>query len=418
MISILLILFYITSLSFITYKSDFYKLKNFNKSKIAVLLNIKFLAAFIYLYISKHHISGGDIFQYYNDSLIIFDEIKAGNFINYIQLTFGFNNVSITENIALAVQKMGFWFDTPSYLMVRLNSLFNLLSFGSSIYVNALFFAFISFNACIILAKTFQELFNLERPWTSYFIFLTPSLLYWTSGMHKESVSVLLISLLLYSFIKTTNKISYWYIFIFLISSFLLIYTRVFILILFIPAFLTFYIWKFRQSIRPILISVFVLISTLTIGYVAPQILNKANFVDVVIQKKNLYEALGNGNTVISLGEYQQSYWGLFIKTPQALFNSLVRPHFLDIHSFFLFLASIESLLITISFITSLFYIKNLQREHRALILSFLMFSISYLILTGLIVPNIGAILRYRSVAFFILIPSILILLSKKEDVL
>lgn len=414
----LIILFYITIFSYFTYSFNFYKLNTISKSKLIALLNIKFFAAILYLYFSKHYIVGGDIFHYYKDSLIIFNELKAGNILNYMNLTFGLNNVAISENIAPAINQMGFWFDTPSYFMVRLNSIFNLFSLGKSIYVNALFFGFISFNACIILAKLFQELFNYEKNWISYFIFLTPSLLYWTSGMHKESISTLLISLLLYSYFKIIKKPRITFFVLFITSIFFLVFTRVFIIILFIPPLLSYIIWHFRQKIRPIIITGIVSIITLLATYILPQILNTSNLVDIIIEKKNLYEALGVGNTAITLGEYQQSYWGIFTKIPQAIFNGLVRPHFLDVDSFFLLLACVESFIISILFISSLFYIKNLKTKERAIVIVFIFFGVSYLTLAGLIVPNLGAILRYRSVSLFILVPTIIFLLSKKDKLL
>jgi len=409
---------YIILLSVFTFKSKFLTIKSLSKTKLITLLLVKILAGFIYVFVSKNYISGGDIFNYYNDSLIIYDEILQGNFFNYLQLTFGRNNVSITDNISLTIDKMGFWYDTPSYFMVRLNALFNLLSFGQSIYINSIFFSFLSFIASLTLAQLFQKLFKYHSNWITYVIFLSPSLLFWTSGMHKESVSVFLVSCFLFSFFQIMHQKKYKYIIQLLICAFILTKTRFFILGLFIPPLIAYSIWITKPKIRPIYIFSIVAILVLISTYLVPQLFHTANLVDAIIYKKELYESLGTGNTAISLGEYSKSYWGIFQKIPQALFNSIVRPHFLDIHSFFLLSASIESFILSVLLVSSLFYIKNLNTKKRAIVLLVLFFSLSYLTLTGLIVPNLGAILRYRSVALFILIPTIAYLLSTKNEVL
>lgn len=415
---LLVSLFYFLVFSFFIYKSGFLRLRTISKKNLVILFTIKILAAFLYVYISSNVIKAGDCFSYYKDGLHIYQLLCEGKFTTFLQLVFGPNNVAITPNIASSVAYMGFWYDTSSYMMVRANALFNLFTFGSGVYANAIFFAFLSFLAAVFLALIFEKNLRNNKSWLSYVIFLSPSLLYWTSGMHKESISVFLLSASLWTYLYFLKhrKISFLLICFFTLA--LLFATRYFIVLMLLPPFLAYALSYRYPKIRPALFTLSVYAFVIAISYLFPVIFQAPNLVDAIIAKKELYEALENANTAIHLGEYQQSYWGIFLKLPQALFNALVRPHFLDIHTPFLALASIESFFMSLAFLVSLFYFKNLSRKRRALLYLFYSFALSYLLLTGLIVPNLGAIVRYRSVALFFLLPAIAYLWSKKDKFL
>jgi len=406
---------YIACFTFIIYKLNFFKLKMLGKRSLLILFGLKIIAGFLYIYVSKNLISAGDVFSYYNDGLIVYEQLKEGHLLTYLQLTFGLNNVNISSNIAQSVERMGFWHDSSAYMMVRTNALINVLSFGKGVYTNAVFFSFLSFVSCVLLAKVFEQYLKSKSTAVYYTIFLAPSSFFWTSGMHKETMSVLLIALILYSFFRFFSNRKIGHFVVFILSFAFLYQTRFFIASMLLPPMVAFVIWNFIGSTRPIIIFTIFFALVLVATYVIPAFFNTPNLVDEVLEKKALYEALDNGNTAIDLGVYEASYLGILKKVPQSLFNSMVRPHFKDVKSWFLAMASLESFLISCTFLVSLFYLKNLRQRERAIIYVFFGFALSYLILTGLIVPNIGAILRYRSVALFLLYPSMVFLMVKRK---
>lgn len=411
---VVLILFYTAIFAYFISKLSFFTIQGLEKIHIIGLWFFKVIGALLYVFIAKHVIEGGDIFNYYADGLIIYDNLLAGDFLSYMQLTFGLNNVSISSNIAASVDAMGYWFDTSAYMMVRLNALFDVLTFGTGVYVNAIFFAFISFLAAICLVKVFQQMLN---PGTKVLLvpFLMPSLWYWTAGMHKEGLSVFLAALVIMGLVQVYKSRYHYGIPLLVIGLSLLFFTRFFIAALLLPPLLAYAISMRWSKLAPLAIYVVVFLCFGFVSYLIPKLLHTPNLVDAIIAKKALYEALSNANTAIDLGSYEQSYWGVIQSTPQALFNAIVRPHFLDVNSVYLGLASAESLLITILFVLSLFYVKNCSRNEKVILYLFISFSLSYLLLAGLIVPNLGAILRYRSVALFFLVPSLFFILSKKD---
>lgn len=413
MIQALIILLYVLGLSAFVYRSPFFCLKGIGPFKLTALFLFKVVAAILYVYVSKHIIEAGDIVQYYADSKVVYAHLLNGEWSSYWQLTFGINNGLITENIAESVHAMGYWYDTSAYMIVRFNALVNILTFGSGIYANAVFFAFLSFCASVLLARLLEDKLGVNVL-VKYVIFLTPSLWYWTSGMHKEAASVFLVSLILFSFLRPAKTKVIGRVFIGILAFILLFYTRFFIAIMLLPPLLAYGIYSWKRAWSPMLVYVVLFIFIGGMGYAIPKFTHQANIVDAVLSKKALYESLDNGNTAIELGVYEESYVGLVKLVPQALFNTMLRPHFFDIKSVFLGLASGESLLISLLFVGSLFFIKTCTKDEQAFVFLLLSFALSYLIITGLIVPNIGAILRYRSVALFFLVPCSVYLLSRK----
>ncbi len=415
MIQAFFILFYVLVLGFCIYKLPLFHLRKISKTKVLGLFLLKVLAGLSYVFISKHVIEAGDLVHFYNDSQIVYEHLLRGDLWTYLQLTFGLNNVAITENIASSVDAMGYWFNTSLYMMVRFNAAVSVLTFGVGVYANSIFFAFISFWGAILFARLFEDKLDAE-PVALYAMFLMPSLWYWTSGMHKETLSVFLLAAILLSLLDIAVKKRVLGILLALMAFVLLFYTRFFIAMMLIPSLLAYFVTRWKKEWSPLLVFLALFVILLSCTYIVPKLSGSPNLVDAVMSKKSLYEALDNGSTVIHLGEYERSYWGIAKVVPQALFNTMVRPHFLDVKSFFLALASLESLIITILFVVALFYIKNCRQEEKSIIYLCMSFALSYLILTGLIVPNLGAILRYRSVALFFLVPCLFYLVSRKNE--
>lgn len=413
LLTLLLIIIYTTLFTYIINKCKCFATKYLSKKVLSIFFVLKTIVALFYVYSNTHLVHAGDIFNYFHDSKIIFSYLKQGDVLTYLQLTFGRNNTIITPNIALAVDEMGFWSDTSAYFVVRTNALINLFTFGKSIYLNAVFFVIFSFLASLFLYKTFEQFLMKERNnILVLFIFFTPSVLYWASGMHKETLSVLLMSLLLFSFFKLTLNHQFKFLLLFVISFCLLFVLRYFIALLFIPPFVSFITIKWVKLKKPIFNYVGVYILTILSIYFLPVLFQVPNIVDLINHRKELYSSLKAGNTAIDLGNYHLSYLGYISKIPQALLNTTVRPLFFEAKTILLAISSIESAVISVFLLSSIFYIKKLNAYQKSLVYLFYAFGFSYLILTGLIVPNLGAILRYRSVALFLIVPTSIYILS------
>lgn len=254
----------------------------------------------------------------------------------------------------------------------------------------------------LFLAKTF-------KPYTSNIlllatiIFLLPTLLFWTSGIHKEFICTFSFGLIVYGLFNfyTNQKIIFLLLFIF--SFGLLALVRIHIALLLLPSALGLLATLYFNK-KPIVVFSFIYFLVIALAYFVEIPYTDGNLIDNVLHKKQLFQALKTGNSHIEINQFD-TLLGLIKSIPQAFFNTILRPHFFEIETIYAFFASLESFFFFVSFMGFVFYFRFLDTKQRTFALFFLSFGLSYLIVTGLIVPNIGAILRYRSIAMLALVP-------------
>tara|TARA_B110000495_G_C23012653_1_gene599170 strand:- start:1268 stop:2194 length:927 start_codon:yes stop_codon:yes gene_type:complete len=300
-------------------------------------------------------------------------------------------------------------------MLVRFNALVRLFSLGN-IYIHSLFAGFLSFVGSFHLLKVFETQFKTSKI-ILYSIFLSPSLFFWTAGIHKEFISILALGFILYNFFKLVeqfNKAKN--ILIFSIGILLFFYTRNYMLLALIPSIIAFSIHKvFHVRFqRAVYFSLLVLIGFLNFQKIPSY--SKTGF-EVIVEKRSQFEDLKTGNTSIELAPIEPTFISLMKNSPKALFNAIARPHFGDVKSFFLALASIESFIISLLFVMAFFNFHKLNFNESNLVLFMLIYAFSLLLIIGWIVPNLGAIVRYRSISLIILIPTLLHVVLKNEKI-
>ncbi len=410
----LLIVVYILLIAFAVYNNRFIKSSILSKNEIIFLLVLKMIAGVFYIYITKFHINGGDIFEFFKDGNIVYNQLNV-NPINYLKLVFFPNAIALPsdESLKAVIFEMGFWEDIGSYMLVRFNALIRLISFGN-IYVHGVFSGFLSFVGSFLILKVFAKQLKANKI-VLFSIFLSPSLLFWTSGIHKEFISVFALGLILYNFfelIEGFNKPLNILFFVF--GLFLFFLTRNYMLLALFPSLLSYFLYKtfhLRYN-RAVFFSLIVFIGFLRFQKIPK--FNKTGF-ELIVEKRNQFADLGQGNTSIQLDNIEANFVSLMKNSPKALFNTIARPHFGDIKNFFLALASIESLFISLLLIIAFLNFHKLNKKESNIVVFMLLYSFSLLLIIGWIVPNIGAIVRYRSIALLILIPALLFVVSKNK---
>lgn len=410
--SFIFLFVYLFILFFIVHKNSFFSLKSISKKQLFLFLGLKFIFGALYIFAHQYLLSGGDIFMYFKDAEIIHNALTE-NPLYYFKLVFMPNNVSIPVDVAPYIYEMGFWGDTGAYMLVRFNALIRLISFGN-IYIHGLFASFFSFVGGLLIAKVFES--NLKpNALVSMSIFLSPTLLFWTSGIHKEFVSVFALGLILFHFFKLIKRFnSPLNLLGFTVGLFLFFFTRNYMLLSLIPSILAFSLFKMfhLRFRRAIFFSILILIAFLRFQNIPGY--NKTGF-EVILEKRSQFEDLNQGNTSIELEKISPNFISLMQNSPKALFNTLFRPHILEANSGLLVLAMIENIGLLLLIILAFLHFHKLNRKEANFIIYMLIYSISLLLIIGWIVPNIGAILRYRSIALVILIPSLVFVVSKNN---
>lgn len=413
---VVLVLLYSALLSYIILKTNVFNSKSLTRTYILSFFLIKIVAGFLYLYIHKYLLDSGDMFAFFNDSIIVFGALKD-NPLTYLQLVFGPNDLRhVPAHLVPYTDAMGFWFDKGNYVMVRINALFQLFSFGY-FGVHIVFISFISLVGIYNIYRFFEPYFNGDKLLLVIFLFFTPSIVFWYSGMHKEAVVIMALGFILNSYqhlVMRDFKVRWP---LALAFGFLLLgLTRFYIFAIFLPGLLALFIgWRFSRVPKLYLFTgvyLFFVLAGLLVHFYAPAF---SPIQEMAVRQQYFFDSPGNSSFAIPVLDGSLS--GLIRNLPMALVNSLIHPVPKDCFtaSFLCFLAMVESYIILAALIYGLFRIRWHRLLSNEMILYCFFSSISMLIVMGLIVNNAGALVRYKSVVLPFLLVGVYLATRKKN---
>ena len=299
-----------------------------------------------------------------------------------------------------------YWNDLKHIYMVKLVSIFNIFS-GSSYYVNVIFYSFLTFFGPIAFLRIMNDVFPGKLKILTVGTFLLPSFLFWSSGVHKDGLvfTLLTVSTFIYYFsLKeksfTTNKA-------FLIGLLLLfiLLVRNHIVLAAIPGFFAWWLAEKYFTQKWIAFALVTVIG-ITIFFGSKFIHPKLDLPISIVLRQKEFVKLG-GKSFLPQRELKSTFGSFLINAPQALNHSLARPYLSEIESPLYLLSAMELAILWLLIFIWFFRFTDNPYQH-AVILFFFLISMALLLLTGYIVPQLGAIVRYRSIFLPLLVVPIL----------
>jgi hypothetical protein len=304
-----------------------------------------------------------------------------------------------------------YWNDLKANVFIKVLSVFDIFSFGHY-YVNVIFYSILTLFGPIAIYKVMSDMFPGRKTVVLLATFFVPSFFYWSSGIHKEGLIFVGISLIIYHmyFGHKEKKYGIKRIGGILLGLFLLLLLRNFILIVVVPALLAWIIankWPRYALISFVSVYVFFGIFFFTARYIN----SRFDFPQAVVDKQKAYVQV-IGNSSIPIKELQPDVISFFKSTPQAITLSAIRPYPKDIKHLLSLIAALEINLLLVLFILSLIFRKKIRVAQKSLVYFCLFFSFSILLGIGFSVNNLGAIVRYRS----IIMPLLIVLVAVHVD--
>ena len=296
-----------------------------------------------------------------------------------------------------------FWNDTKSNVIIKLLSVFDIFS-GKNFFINCLFYNFLVFFGAVALFKVFIKIFKKSSFALIACIFLLPSALFFSSMLHREGLTFLSLSLVIYHlFFLMNEKFSWKRLFLILLFLLFILLLRNFVFITLIPALLAWIIAYYKPKYSFIsFLSVYVFVGILffSSGYLSQKI-NLPNFVS---ERQNAFiEIAKEGGSSIKIDSLQPNFVSFLKNAPQAMNHSLLRPYIWETKSILYLPFSLEILFFEILFLLFLFF-KKKNMVWDPLCWFCIFFSVSMFLVIGYIVPIIGAFVRYRSIYFTLLL--------------
>ncbi|WP_147203963.1 hypothetical protein [Segetibacter aerophilus] len=304
-----------------------------------------------------------------------------------------------------------------SNLPVKMMALFNVLS-NNSYYVNIIFFNFVFLFGLVALFKVLFSIYPNKKWVITCSLFLLPSTLFWCSGIHKDGLILSAIGVCIYCFYKLLKETFALKYLVFILLSFLLIFSlRNYILFALLP-FIFCWIIAEKHPTHKKKIFAGIYVSGLACFFIIPLIFPSINPPLYLALKQQEFLQLTAGSQ-ITTDPLQPTIQGFISFLPRALDMAFLRPHPTEFANLSYIPAIIETILLAVLILVSVI---SLSKTFKVppIVIGLFAFSVSVLLICGYTIPFTGAIVRYRSVVLPLLITPLLCItnfsFSKKKD--
>lgn len=379
--------------------------------KLLFLLKIMAALALYFIYTQFYtERSTADIFRYYDDSAILYDTLVKQPW-DFIRMLSGIQ--SDAPELLPYYDRMNNWYNTDLVFndgrtMIRLNAFLRCFSVGTY-FPHAVVMCFLAFIGLTGLFRVMDRLAPGRELPLLLCVYLLPSTLMWTSGMIKEAFLVFAMGWLFYglSEMLTGSKAGAKRLFALVIPVFFLLSVKAYIFFMLIPVLLIFYlavkIKSFGRQKGIIMIGfyflILIMVAPLVTGRTTPLLLadKQAEFFHVAEVEK--------AGSLVQIPRLDGSWQALISDMPGAFLRTLTLPLPGQAHNFLMYFAVIENFLIWLLMLAG---IRNLFKQgfRSPLNWAFLSFACALFILSGLVTPVIGALVRYKVPALpFLLFP-------------
>lgn len=344
-----------------------------------------------------------DAFRFFDDATIIFNATK-GNLRHFIQIISGIN--SEAEYLKPYLSETSHWYRPYDYgllnddrTLIRFNAIILLFSFGYY-QVHIVFMNFFSLIGLVALYKTFASLLPDRKAEVFASVFFLPTVLFWGSGVLKEGLLMFALGLFIYAlFILSQRNFSIKFFAVLLLSLFLLIITKLYVLICLLPALISMVVIKLsgqkRIALKFAITHILLILLALNLHHIHPDY----NVLEILqIKQRDFYNVaeLWNAGSLIDIGRLEPTPRSFITHIPQALSATFFRPHLIEADSVFLFASALENFIILALAVFYFFHLKKPGMPKMPWVLFCASFVIFLALLIGWTTPIMGAIVRYK----------------------
>jgi hypothetical protein len=390
-------------------KSSFFKSLNLKTNTLYFLFFIKLISAYcLFLVYTKYYTdrSTADIFKFFDDSTWLYKNVFKSSPVNYFKIIFGIHTDE--PYIHYELKKTQYWFKphetnifNDNRTIIRFNLIMYLISLGYY-HIHTLILCFLSFVGLTSIYKTFSKLFPADTTKLIIIIFLIPSVLFWGSGILKESILIFSIGIFVHqltkiAFYKVKTISTYSWLFI---SFLLLTITKTYVILTLIPSVIALLTYPKFTKIKPLYFFILIHLLCITSALIINQFNTNFDILGNLVYKQHDFINVArdtHAQSEIYVEKLSNNLSSFIHFSPLALFNGLLRPTIFEMNSASYFPAILESTLLLIGIILMFFKRKKDLNKNQTLFIYFcIFFSLFLSLLIGLVVPVLGAIVRYR----------------------
>lgn len=364
----------------------------------------------------------GLVYQYYysaNDTWLFFHDANAAarlaknDFNSYLRFLF-------TDDVPLALTDQLVNSQERSLFLIKFMSIFSWLG-GNNYWISAAYFSLISFAASWYLFLSVTRSFENSESAASLSFLFFPSIVFWSSGLVKETLALAGIYFMAGLFLKYIHQQQIkWMEWLLALYGFWVAWnlkyywTALFAAVMLAYVIVFFLSKKYSNIQKHEAISVLIMFILLcgAASFLHPNFhLNR--FLEVLISNHDDFVKISDDHGLIHFYQLHASWSSVTLNAPWALLSGLFRPFIWEASGLTSLLAALENGVITMLLLSALSGFRS-KSPHRLLLFSALLYIALLCIFLALSTPNLGTLSRYR-VGF---LPFLIFIISYRNPLL
>lgn len=391
------------------------------------------LFCFIYVY----QYGGGDTTDYFKGGLALY-KMAFYNFDGFVHILLNGmskGRVYYLFDLSIGVPPVYMMTDSETFFVFRFIAPLIFLS-AQSFIITTVLMAWVGHSGIFRLFLVFNHFFPKYQKHLAFAIIFFPSILFWGSGIMKDTITISAAGWYTYSFfmifIKKEKRIKN--IIAIIIAGYLIISVKPFIFIALMPGsiiWLMFYKIKSIQNkvmrvlVTPFLI-VFFTVGGLFIMTKMSDSFGKYSSADAILERavvvqQDLIREEAYGTGAYNIGAFEPTLAGILPKFPAAVNAGLFRPYLWETQNIFQLIAALENLMLI--FLVLFCFIRvgilkffKIIFDEPLLIFSFI-FAIVFAFSVGLTSANFGALVRYKIPLLPFFVGTLFVALNRVREV-
>jgi len=369
---------------------------------LKVIAGTAMWAVYTWVYTDR---SFADVFKYFDDSAVMFSAL-ADRPVDFLRMLFGIGNDSpyFDERYYMV---MNHWYreyesnmHNDAHTMIRFNAALRLISFGE-FHVHTVFAAFLSLTGMLALYRAFVDFLPGRERMLAIVIFLLPSVLFWGSGVIKESLLFFGLGILVWQFLKLLGGEAT-VIGTLLIAGacVLLLHLKVYVLASLAPALAILFLERSAGRVPFLLRTLFVLFAFVYLGLNLHQIIPGFDVLEILAVKQRDFIGLSeatNAGSFVMPERLEPTAWSFLRQAPYALYLTFTGPLVHPGSGAFSVVSALENAAIIILLITFWWFRLPRRSLDHVLLTALIIYVVFLALIIGWTTPVMGALVRYRT---------------------
>lgn len=286
----------------------------------------------------------------------------------------------------------------------KITSVLALLT-GDHYWIVSIYYSLISFFAAWYLTNTLARLFPEYKIAACIAFLFFPSVVFWSSGVIKESLAMAGMYFLTALFLKlwVRERISILVIVLAILCAIIIFNLKYYYLAAFIPITLASLVARGLSSkfgIKRFAGQALLWLAILIVGFIAVTFLHPnfspSKILQVVTYNNKIFMDACTPDDVIHFYKLEPTWSSMFINAPWAFVSGLFRPFVWESNTIFKFVTGLENLVLLILAVLSISSLKRaMLSTNRLLILATILYTGVLSIFLALSTPNFGTLARY-----------------------